>query len=69
MVEKVSKKQFDVGTTWIGNALVGIGLVGADGVNFDILAENIMDDPAKYAIMFGLWVAFYVFGKEPAKNG
>jgi len=69
MVEKFSKNKFDKGTTWIGNLLLGIGVVGSDGVNFDILSDAIMEDPLKFAIMAGLWVAFYVTGKEPSSNG
>ena len=69
MVNKVSAKNFDKGTTWIGNVLLGLGVVGSEGINFDILVDSVKEDPLKFAIIAGLWVAFYVTGKEPAKNG
>ena len=68
MVNKVSEKTFDISTTHIGNAIVGLGAIEISGGSLEKLTDAIIADPLRSAIMFGLWVIFYVTGKVPKKE-
>ena len=68
MIHKVTEKQLDVSTTHIGNLIVGLGALEISGGSLEHLADQIMADPLRSAIMFGLWVIFYVTGKTPKED-
>ena len=64
MIQKLTKKQVDVSSTWFGNITLAAGGIATFWEQLQPVFEKVKEDPLIFALAFGWWVTTYVFGKE-----